>query len=165
MELQIITATTADSAIIRSLATRIWEPTYVPILGTTQVDYMLRLLYSDESLSRQMREQCQEFWLCSNGTETIGFSSFSKTGSNAYKLHKLYVLPDSQGTGAGRFVLNHIVTVLKQRGAGELTLNVNRYNERAIRFYERFGFTRAYEEDIDIGGGYWMNDFVYRMVL
>jgi hypothetical protein len=41
---------------------------------------------------------------------------------------------------------------------------VNRYNP-AKDFYGKRGFTIVYTEDIDIGGGYFMNDYVMRKVI
>ena len=40
-----------------------------------------------------------------------------------------------------------------------LFLNVNRFN-KAQYFYKKLGFEVAYEEDIEIGNGYLMEDFV-----
>ena len=40
-----------------------------------------------------------------------------------------------------------------------MLLNVNRRN-KAKQFYEHLGFTIISEEDIDIGQGYFMNDYV-----
>ena len=34
------------------------------------------------------------------------------------------------------------------------------YSRDSIRFYEKLGFSVVGEEDIDIGQGYFMNDFV-----
>ena len=49
--------------------------------------------------------------------------------------------------------------------ANALDLNVNRYNYSAQSFYEKFGFKVLKEEDIHIGGGYFMNDYVLRYSL
>ena len=50
--------------------------------------------------------------------------------------------------------------------AGKITLdlNVNRHNN-AKSFYEKMGFAAVYQEDIEIGKGYEMNDYVMRKVL
>jgi hypothetical protein len=40
-----------------------------------------------------------------------------------------------------------------------LRLNVNRYN-KAKFFYEKLGFKIIGSEDVDIGNGFYMNDFV-----
>ena len=47
---------------------------------------------------------------------------------------------------------------------GELVLNVNRDNP-STRVYEALGFARVREEKNDIGGGFFMDDYVYRYAL
>jgi ribosomal protein S18 acetylase RimI-like enzyme len=43
-------------------------------------------------------------------------------------------------------------------------VNVNRHN-KALHFYEKYGFKIIREEDIDIGEGYFMNDYVMELKL
>ena len=89
----------------------------------------------------------------------VGFASFSEIAQDVYKLQKLYVLPQLQGRGAGKLMIDHIVHRIRVAGARTLRLNVNRYN-KARAFYEKLGFEVRGEEDIDIGGGYYMNDYI-----
>jgi Acetyltransferases len=76
-----------------------------------------------------------------------------------YKLHKIYVLPYNQGKGTGKFVITEIIRAISRKGGKGLQLNVNR-NNKAKDFYEKMGFVVIREEDIDIGNGYFMNDYV-----
>jgi len=62
--------------------------------------------------------------------------------------------------GAGRMMLQHLAKAIKQAGGNLLRLNVNRYNTNAMAFYSKYGFRHSSDEDIDIGGGYFMNDYV-----
>jgi len=75
------------------------------------------------------------------------------------KLHKLYILPGTQGKGIGKRLLDTVEAIAIQAGQNKLLLNVNRYNS-AFGFYEKNGFTIQAEIDIAIGNGYFMNDFV-----
>ncbi len=74
------------------------------------------------------------------------------------------MLPDQQGNGTGKMLLEHVVRSIKERDATALTLNVNRYN-KARYFYEKRGFTIAQEVDIEIGEGYFMNDYIMKLSL
>lgn len=66
-----------------------------------------------------------------------------------------------QGQGIGRGMVDHIVAqIRKECPTGELRLNVNIHNAQAITFYNKYGFRHLRDEDIDIGGGYFMNDHV-----
>jgi len=71
----------------------------------------------------------------------------------------LYVLPSMHKSGAGKLLLNEVISRTRESGAKKLWLNVNRHN-KAIGFYEHMGFAIIKEDDINIGKNYYMNDFV-----
>jgi RsiW-degrading membrane proteinase PrsW (M82 family)/ribosomal protein S18 acetylase RimI-like enzyme len=147
-----------DIPLIRDMAFKIWPVTYSSIIGMEQVNYMLGLLYSESRLAEDMQNGI-EFVILYDGVQPIGFASIGLVEPRVYKLHKIYVLPSYQGKGAGKFIINELITAIKQKGATSLLLNVNR-NNPAKGFYEKLGFTVMKEEDIDIGNGYFMNDYV-----
>jgi RsiW-degrading membrane proteinase PrsW (M82 family)/GNAT superfamily N-acetyltransferase len=147
-----------DIPLIRDLAFKIWPVTYSSIVGMDQVNYMLGLLYSESRLAEDMQKGI-EFVILYDGVQPIGFASIGLMEPQVYKLHKIYVLTSYQGKGAGKFILNELITAIKQKGATSLLLNVNR-NNPAKGFYEKLGFTVIKEENIDIGNGYLMNDYV-----
>jgi len=147
-----------DIPLIRDLSTRIWPQTYATILSAEQIEYMMDLMYSEAALLNQMKEK-HEFIIVNDGVEPVGFASFSLSEPGIYKLHKIYVMPQNQGKGTGKFVINEIIKAIIRKGGKGLQLNVNR-NNKAKDFYEKLGFTVIKEEDIDIGSGYFMNDFV-----
>lgn len=151
-------ATAADIPLIREMAYTIWPVTYGNILSKDQLDYMLTLLYSETALLKQMLDGHQ-FILACDDEETVGFASSSEIGPGIFKLHKIYVLPSQQGKGTGKFIIGYLAAHFKSQGGRILQLNVNRHNS-ARQFYEKLGFMRIREEDIDIGNGYFMNDFV-----
>jgi GNAT superfamily N-acetyltransferase len=149
-----------DINIIGFLAQQIWPETYGEILTGEQLQYMLNLFYSPASLRRQMLDDKHQFLIVEEGEEPIGFAAWSGTAEpGVFKLHKLYVLPGRQGKGLGRGMLQYIYQVIRPQGARTLLLNVNRWN-KARQFYERMGFAVIKEEDVPIGRGYFMNDYV-----
>lgn len=157
---QIRTADKTDVHVISTLAHAIWPETYGSIMSDDQLKYMLKQMYSEESLKKQIEEKQHQFLLALMNAETVGFASYSH-GDKAglFKVHKLYVHPMLHGHGFGKKLLDRIIKDVKAKGANRLQLNVNR-NNRAINFYEKYGFRKAGEEDIAIGEGYFMNDFV-----
>jgi GNAT superfamily N-acetyltransferase len=149
-----------DINTIGFLAQQIWPDTYGDILPAEQLKYMLKLIYSPKALRRQMVDEHQQFLILERAEEPIGFASWSAMSTpGVYKLHKLYVQTGRQGKGLGRTLLQFILETIRPEGARKLWLNVNRYN-KARQFYERMGFTVIGEEDIDIGHGYFMNDYI-----
>jgi diamine N-acetyltransferase len=152
-------ASIGDAPVIQQIAHTTWPATYGHILSNDQLAYMLDLIYSIRGIE-QAFARGEHFVLLYDQQRAVGFASFGCIESPAvYKLFKLYILPSAQGTGAGKLLLDHVATTCQQAGAILLQLNVNRHN-KAKDFYEKHGFAVAYEEDIDIGNGYLINDYV-----
>jgi GNAT superfamily N-acetyltransferase len=143
---------------IQQLARLIWPVTYNNIISKEQIAYMLNLFYAEPSLQKQMNEGHQ-FILAIDNDKIIGFADYAKQTTFQYKLNKLYVNPDQQSKGTGKFLLYHIIQDILSNNATHLEVNVNRHNN-ALQFYLKNGFEIIKEEDIDIGEGYFMNDYV-----
>lgn len=153
-------ATEADIALIRDIAWKTFPLTYKDIITPEQCDYMMEWMYSEESLRKQLDEgQC--YLLAYDGDRCLGYVSIERQGDTLFHLQKIYVLPDAQGLGAGRFLFNQAVDYVKEQCSApcRMELNVNRYN-RALHFYERMGMRRDREGDFPIGNGYFMNDYI-----
>ena len=156
---EIRTAGAGDIQLIRELTFRIWPETYASILSQEQIDFMLEIMYSEKSLTKQMKEEGCYFIIVYDNKEPVGFASFSETAPQKWKLHKIYILTNQQRKGTGRFVIDYILHEIKKQGAESLQLQVNRYN-KAKDFYEKLGFRIIETADFDIGNGFFMNDFV-----
>ncbi|CAG5068944.1 putative N-acetyltransferase [Dyadobacter sp. CECT 9623] len=155
-------ANVADIPEIISIQEKTWEPTYGEILTKEQIDYMFDKIYSPGALKEQMLGG-QHFLLLLNETRPEGFASVAEEEPEKFKLHKIYVLPSTQGTGAGKFLLQEAENFVRGAGGKVLALNVNRFN-KARHFYEKQGYTVTGEKDIPIGP-YWMNDFILEKTL
>ena len=155
-----------DIPIIRDLAYIIWPEAYGTILSPEQLRYMLDRFYSIPSLEIQIKDFHHHFLLVLNKNKPVGFASFSpkQPDMNIIRLHKIYVLPQEQGSGTGKFLLQNVIEGAIQLGGRKLELNVNR-NNKARFFYEKQGFFITGEEDIDIGKGYFMNDYIMELGL
>lgn len=155
------TSTTADAAIIRNIACNTWPTAYGTILSKSQLEYMLQKMYSIEELERQLSGDSFFYIAESVEQNAIGFAAFSlrDQDTGTYHLHKLYVLPAFQKHHCGKILLEQVIKTVQEMKGQRLSLNVNRYN-KARFFYEKMGFNIIREEDIDIGSGYFMNDFV-----
>lgn len=153
-------ATPADVETICSIAEKTWWHTYLPILTQEQISYMLAEIYSPKKIKTQLENNTQTYLLLFEAEQPVAFAAYAPREQNPeiYKLHKLYCLPQTQGKGYGKILVNEVINQTLQAGKHTLHLNVNRYNKAKI-FYEKMGFEVAYEEDVAIGN-YWMNDYV-----
>jgi ribosomal protein S18 acetylase RimI-like enzyme len=156
--LKIRKASITDIPLIRDLTFRIWPQTYTGLLTPEQIEYMLGMMYSESSLEKQMNSGSQ-FIFVYDDEEPVGFAAYFSKELSIYKLDKIYILPSQQGKGTGRFVIDYIVDELKKKEASALQLQVKRDN-KARFFYEKLGFKILHEINVDIGNGYFMNDYL-----
>jgi len=119
-------------------------------------------MYSQRSLEKQMQRPGVQFFIVAIEEHPLGFMSLELM-SDHVRLHKLYVLTTNQGRGLGKAFMRKAREWTYYQDRNRILLNVNKYNEDAIGFYKALGFRVLKEEDIDIGQGYWMND--YQMAL
>lgn len=159
--MKISVATKSQLDIIRDLAYKIWPGTYGSILSEIQLDFMLDKFYHLDYLANQLENQNQVFLLIEDNSEYLGFCSYelNHQNTNKTKLHKIYVLPETQGKGIGKMLLNHVEKIALESQNPILLLNVNRSNN-AQKFYKKQGYLVVKTIDIEIGNGYLMQDFV-----
>src|SRR5690554_6957576 len=118
-------ASKEELAVVQHIATQAYHHSYIPILGQDQVDFMLRKIYNLEALSEQM-DGGHIFIIGMEDGEDIGFASYNRTETDrdVFKLQKLYLLPEQQGRGLGRFLVNEVVSQARAAEAKSLRLNV-----------------------------------------
>ena len=148
---------------IQNIASITWPVAYGEILSPQQLDYMMELIYSKTALQKQI-EKGDEFIIACNDEQPVAFASYSPKENNLqiFNLHKIYILPNQRGKGIGKLLIKYIAAAIKP--CSILQLNVNRLN-KALYFYQKLGFKITGEEDIDIGNGYFMNDYVMELKL
>jgi ribosomal protein S18 acetylase RimI-like enzyme len=156
MDIQFKIADKNDVATIHQLADSIWKKHYPSIISMEQIEYMLKKMYSEESLLAQMNDGHQFTIVMVDGIPS-GYISLSKKDNNQYFLHKFYVDVDKHRLGLGGKLFQHILSKIPQAA---IELTVNRKNYKAINFYFKNGFVIKEVADFDIGNGYVMNDFV-----
>jgi ribosomal protein S18 acetylase RimI-like enzyme len=146
------------------LANLIFPVTYQGIVDPEQIDYMMDLFYTPENLVTQF-EAGQNFLIIYTEGRATGYASYTPLNTAGdFKLNKIYVDTRLQGKGLGRILLYDVISRVKRAGGCNLQLNVNRFN-KAVGFYKNLGFTVKKEELLDIGNGYFMDDYVMELSL
>lgn len=149
-----------DFDLIDGLVKKVWPQTYKNILSEEQIEYMLSMMYSLESYTEQIAVKGHHYLTIKEDDQYLGFASYELNYQyGKTKIHKIYILPQTQGKGIGRILLSKIEDIAKRNGNNIISLNVNRYNT-ALHFYEKTGFVKAGQEDINIGNGYLMEDYI-----
>lgn len=160
MKTSFLTLETPESLqIVRDIADEVWPKTFAPILPPEQIPYMMNMMYAPEVMERELREGYRFVALIVDGTPS-GYISWSPYKADTAKLHKVYLLTSCHGKGFGRLMLDYASDVCRAAGFKKLRLNVNKHNERAISVYLKNGFETVESVRNDIGGGFFMDDYV-----
>ena len=160
MKTSFVTLDTPDSLqIVRDIADEVWPKTFAPILPPEQIPYMMNMMYAPEVMERELREGSHFAALLVDDMPS-GYISWSPHLGDTAKLHKVYLLTTCHGKGFGRMMLDYASEVCRAAGFKRLRLNVNKHNERAITVYRKNGFETVESVKNDIGGGFFMDDYV-----
>ncbi|WP_374399589.1 GNAT family N-acetyltransferase [Flavobacterium sp.] len=158
--MKLVKANSEHIPVIIDLTKKIWPVAYGEILSKAQLDFMIDKFYNETALYELMQKG-HIFYLAQDDMEKyVGFLSYEiNSEPNKTKIHKIYVLPQTQGTGLGRLFFELVKEKAIENHQCAIFLNVNKYNN-AIHFYTKLGFTKVKDEVIDIGNGYVMDDYV-----
>lgn len=120
-----------------------WQETYP---GMVDADYLRRLTLA--SCEERAFRWTSDTWIAKLDGEVVGFAAFgaSREQPGAGELYALYVLRANQGRQIGRRLMQLCLDEL--RGCERVYLWALAENEKAIRFYERFGFRRDGTEKV-----------------
>ena len=141
------------------MAKEIWEEHYTPIIGKDQVDYMLEKFQSGSAIQAQISDN-YSYYTVQKNNQAIGYLSYSINDETpSLFLSKIYLKKANRGEGLGRQMMQFIIQKAKELNCQYITLTVNKYNEKTILAYQKYGFVKKRELIIDIGNGFIMDDF------
>jgi len=152
---------TADIDPLTRLAREIWYQHYPGIITVKQIEYMLEQRYSPDAIRAEI-ESGAAHWvkLLVNG-ELGGFASYETDGlQRSAKLDKLYVHGLFRGRGCGTALVRHVEHAARIQECNQVYLQVNKNNFDSIAVYQRLGFEVVDLVKTDIGGGFYMDDYV-----
>jgi GNAT superfamily N-acetyltransferase len=118
---------------------------------------MLNAFYQPSLLEQQLLDPQHHLLVAISDEKLLGYSHCIDL-EDKQKISKLYILPDQQGLGIGKKLIEAIEKDAIAAGVIQLELCVNRGNP-ARYFYEKMGFDIIREEDFPVGD-FWMNDYV-----
>lgn len=146
-------------SVVETLAYSIWREHFTPIIGSSQVEYMLEKFQSKAAVLDQIENQGYLYYLFEdeNGRR-IGYCAVVPLPEELF-LSKLYIAAENRRRGFARRALEFIETLARDNGLSKITLTVNKNNTGPISAYKKLGFVIADSVVTDIGGGFVMDDY------
>ena len=105
--------------------------------------------FSLETMAQQLYNKDTLFYLAYKGEELIGYFKTNEYGAqteikaeDGLELERIYVLQDFLGKGYGKEMLDRVFVIAQRKKKGYVWLGVWEHNQKAIGFYEKYGFVK-----------------------
>jgi ribosomal protein S18 acetylase RimI-like enzyme len=141
--IEIFEAAPEDVAGIVAVQKETWLATYPnEEYGITEEDILSKDWDSPDRIARWQKtiiegSDANRLWIAKEREKVVGVCSVSK-GDNQNQVRAIYVLPEYQGKGVGKKLLEKAFDWLGDEK--NTVLGVVKYNTNAIEFYKKFGF-------------------------
>jgi GNAT superfamily N-acetyltransferase len=126
-----------DLPALRRTLVAAWHATYDHLIGAERVTALTDAWHSPEALRAELADPACVFLLAEEGERILAAATARAENEAEVALSRLYLLPEIQGRGLGRRLMN---AVLAPFGRRAVRLTVHSGNARGIGFYERHGF-------------------------
>jgi ribosomal protein S18 acetylase RimI-like enzyme len=149
----------SDINTVADLASKIWHEHYANIISRAQIDYMLDKFQSKDAIFDDIKLRNYEYLIFYHRGAPVGYAAFCREQNRIF-VSKIYVLSSFRRNGIFRKFIKMLVDICIEEGLDGLYLTVNRNNETAVKAYKSTGFEVEREQLADIGGGFFMDDYV-----
>ena len=153
----------SDIRTISVLAKSILHEFYGPQMPKHHIDYFLDEFQSIEAIVDQLKGSWRYFLIEINDIP-IGYMGINIAGDKMI-LSKLYVLANQRNMGAGKAAMELVEKIAKENGTKSLELHVNQLNDRAIKFYENYGFKILKDITTTYDSGHTEHDYIMAKTL
>lgn len=153
--------TREDVERLAALAEPIWREHFTPLIGMSQVKYMLEKFQSADAMEKQIADGYVYKILIVDGRDA-GYMGTHREEERLF-LSKLYIDKRFRGRGLSHILLDDC----KKQAAGlsAIYLTCNKHNDGSIAVYKKAGFEVIDSVVTDIGGGFVMDDYIFELKL
>ena len=149
-------ATIGDAAALDRLFKAIFCDTFAHLYRADDLDAFLASSGRGD-WERQLNDPAFAVRVAEGGGEPVGYVKLGPVkipvdkGSTGLLIDQFYIDKAHQGAGVAHALMDWTLTEARRRGADALYLTVFTENERARRFYERYGFEPVGRYDFMVG--------------
>ena len=159
------------SSRISVLAGVIWREHYTSIIGAAQVEYMLDKFQTGEQIYEDIINNNFVYFTAENTAETdehksmVGYAACVPKEDCLF-LSKLYVHKDYRRKGISRCFVNEMIALCKSEYQfNRIRLMISKINHDSYNAYLRMGFKNIDSVKVDIGNGFFMDDYVMELLI
>jgi ribosomal protein S18 acetylase RimI-like enzyme len=151
-------ATTEDAELIADLSRATFYETFASQNTPADMDKFMQTQFAKDKLMEELNEPENLFFLAYNEDQVAGYLKLGD-GKNPQQLQKvsaieivrLYSITSMIGKGIGRALMQTSIDIAIERNKHIIWLGVWERNQRAIDFYQKWGFEKFAEHDFILG--------------
>ncbi len=150
-EINIRKWTKADFIIVKNILLTTWKEAY-SFIPLQDIEKYFLDFYSDNRLIEMLNDPFSKGILAEVKSIPAGWMKlFDNYIEKKLYVSSLYVLPEYQGFGIGKKLLNHAYTVAKEKYYNKVWLGVMKQNVKSLEWYIKLGFVFVKEEPFQMG--------------
>lgn len=162
-------ATVTDAGLLAELGARTFYDTFAVDNTPEDMNAYLSSSFSPALQAAELADTSTIFLIAESDETAVGYAKLQSNaapscvaGATPIELCRLYVSRTVIGSGAGAALMQACVDEAKLRGYKTMWLGVWEHNRRAQKFYERWGFQIAGEQDFQLGSDAQTDWVMYR---
>ncbi len=162
-------ASAADAEALAAFMRETWVATFGHLYPPKDLHAFLTAKYGDDIQRREIADGETRYLLAFDSLGLVGYCMMGRLelpvdDPRGLELHRLYLHERAKGAGVADELMRETIAWARRKGASALYLSVWENNERAQRFYRRFGFEDHGEWDFMVGA-IADRDFIWKLAL
>ncbi|MBS4064714.1 MAG: GNAT family N-acetyltransferase [Chitinophagaceae bacterium] len=158
MEIQIRKATVADAELIADLSRTTFYDAFAKDNTKENMDDFMNNVFTKDALMQEVLNNEGIFILAFDGEEAVGYARMREQnkeqileGENAVEIARIYSTQAAIGKGVGPALMKACIDIALDMKRSVIWLGVWEKNQRAIAFYQKWGFEKFGEHIFPIG--------------
>lgn len=157
-DIQLTRLTTADVCELQALSKATFSEAFASSNTEENMKDYFATSLSQERLKEEINHPGSEFYFAKLDGRDIGYLKINFAGAqtvqkhtNSLEVERIYVLQAFHGQKVGQLLLDKAIEIAQEHNLNYIWLGVWEHNLKAIRFYEKNGFTRFATHPFQLG--------------
>ena len=132
---------------LQKLCITTFEAAYASKNTPENMKKYLSATFNEEQLSKELLNPNSQFIFLKKDDDILGYFKVNENEAqtdfqtdDTLELERIYILPNLQGNGYGKIILDETIRIAKTKDKSKVWLGVWENNPNAVRFYEKNGF-------------------------
>lgn len=151
-------ATIEDKCLIQTIAEKTFRDAFARFNTEEDTEKYVQSSFSMQQIEKELNDTQSVFVLVEQDGQTVGYMKLNYApaqtdlqDSTSLEVERIYVLQAFQGRGMGQQLLDYAINKARTEGMKYMWLGVWEKNLKALRFYEKNGFSKFDEHAFMFG--------------